>query len=284
MAPVHASVDIFFMTESQPLCMESTDRNEGTSRTIQSVDASLEILITLVEEGPMTITEVAEELDRSPSNVLVHLRTLERREFVVEEDNEYRPGLRYYDIGENVKHGYGIFQHGRGPADQLADDIDEYVWLMVEEHGKAYYLYKTGGEQAVESGAYTLGSRWHLNTTAGGKVVLAHMDDEAVDAVIDRHSLGSMTPNSITDRDELKTELDTIREEGIAFDDEEAAVGIRSVAAPVRGVDGLIGTITVSGPVSRLDGDRFTETIPRKLREQADVIRIKYNGASATDY
>jgi DNA-binding IclR family transcriptional regulator len=110
------------------------------------------------------------------------------------------------------------------------------------------------------------------------------MDDEAVDAVIDRHSLGSMTPNSITDRDELKTELDTIREEGIAFDDEEAAVGIRSVAAPVRGVDGLIGTITVSGPVSRLDGDRFTETIPRKLREQADVIRIKYNGASATDY
>ncbi|WP_255152316.1 IclR family transcriptional regulator [Halorarius halobius] len=264
--------------------MGSTNRNEGTGRTIQSVDASLEILTTLVEAGPMTITEVADDLDRSPSNVLAHLTTLERREFVVEEDNEYRPGLRYYDIGEKAKHGYGIFQHGREPADQLADDIGEYVWLMVEEHGKAYYLYKTGGEQAVESGAYTLGSRWHLNTTAGGKVVLAHMDDEAVDTVIDRHGLGSMTPNSITDREELMAELDTIREEGIAFDDEEAAVGIRSVAAPVRGVDGLIGTITVSGPVSRLDGDRLTETLPRKLREQADIIRIKYNGASATDY
>lgn len=264
--------------------MGSTNRNEGTQRTIQSVEASLEILTTLVEEGPMTITEVAEELDRSPSNVLAHLTTLERREFAVEENNEYRPGLRYYDIGEKAKHGYGIFQHGREPADQLADDIGEYVWLMVEEHGKAYYLYKTGGEQAVESGAYTLGSSWPLNTTAGGKVVLAHMDDEAVDAVIDRHGLGSMTPNSITDREELKSELDTIREEGIAFDDEEAAVGIRSVAAPVRGVDGLIGTITVSGPASRLDGEWLTETLPPKLREQADIIRIKYNGASATDY
>lgn len=264
--------------------MESTNQNKGTRRTIQSVDASLAILTTLVEEGPMTLTEVANHLDRSPSNVLAHLTTLERQEFVVEEDQQYRPGLRYYEIGEKAKHNYGLFQHGRDPADQLADDTGEYVWLMVEEHGRAYYLYKAGGEQAVESGAYTLGSRWHLNTTAGGKVVLAYMDEGEIDEVLDRHGLGSMTPNSITDRAELKEELDTIREEGIAFDYEEAAVGIRSIATPVRGVDGLIGTITISGPVSRLDGDRLTETLPSKLREQADIIRIKYNGASATDY
>jgi DNA-binding IclR family transcriptional regulator len=127
---------------------------------------------------------------------------------------------------------------------------------MLEEHGKAYYLYKTGGEQAVEGGAYTLGSRRHLNTTAGGKLVLAHIDDE----VLDRHGLGSMTPNSITDRAGLTEELDTICEDGIAFDDEEAAIGIRSVAVPVGGVNGLIGTVTVSGPENRLDGDRLAET------------------------
>jgi DNA-binding IclR family transcriptional regulator len=95
--------------------MGSTNQSEGTRRTIQSVDASLELLTTLVEKGSMTITEVANALDHSLSHVLAHLTTLERREFVVEKDNEYRPGLRYYDIGEKAKHGYGIFQHGREP-------------------------------------------------------------------------------------------------------------------------------------------------------------------------
>lgn len=141
------------------------------NNVIKSVDASLTIVETLTNDGPMTITELAEKLDRSPSNVLAHLRTLQRRGFVVEEDAHYRPGLRYNEIGNAMKTNYPLYVYGTEPADDLGVETGEYVWLMVAEQERGYYLYKTGGEDAVESGAYTTGSRWHLNATASGKVV-----------------------------------------------------------------------------------------------------------------
>ena len=262
--------------------MSDTPGDGGHSK-IQSVGASLDLVMALTNEGPMTITELAEALDRSPSNVLAHLRTLQERGFAVEEDGRYRPGLRYYEIGNRIKQNYPLYVHGTEPADDLAAETGEFVWLMVEEQGRGYYLYKTGGDDAVESGAYTMGSRWHLNSTASGKVVLAHMDEQRVDEVLDTHGLKSMTPNTITDREELKAELETIREEGVARDREESAVGIRGVAAPVRGLDGVIGTVSISGPASRIKGDYFEDVLPGKVTEAADIIRIKYNGASAVD-
>ncbi|WP_340101815.1 IclR family transcriptional regulator [Salinibaculum salinum] len=251
--------------------------------TIKSVEASLNIVEELTYAGPVTLTELAERLERSPSNVLAHLRTLRQRGFVVKENDNYRPGLRYYEFGNNIKSNYPLYVHGTEPADTLAAETGEFVWLMVTEQGRGYYLYKTGGEDAVESGAYTMGSRWHLNATASGKVVLADMDDAQLDVVLDAHGLKSMTPNTITDREELEAELETVREQGYARDKEEAAIGIRGVAAPVEGLDGVIGAVSVSGPASRIKDGYFQEELPKKVKEVADIIRIKYNGASAVD-
>jgi len=261
--------------------MPNTPSDDHTK--IKSVDASLDIITTLTNNGPMTITELAETLDRSPSNVLTHLRTLRERGFAVEENDRYRPGLRYYEIGNKTKEDYPLYVHGTDPADKLAAETGEYVWLMVEEQGRGYYLYKSGGTKAVESGAYTMGSRWHLNSTASGKAILAHMEDATVDKVLDTHGLKSMTPNTITEREELKAELAEIREDGFARDREESAVGIRGVAAPVQGLDGVIGTVSVSGPASRIEGEYFETELPKKVQETADIIRIRYNGTSAVD-
>lgn len=250
---------------------------------IKSVDTSLDIIETLTTDGPMTITELAETLDRSPSNVLAHLRTLERRGFAVKENDRYRPGLRYYEVGNSIKENYPLYVHGVEPADDLAAETGEFVWLMVVEQGLGYYLYKTGGEDAVESGAYTTGSRWPLNATASGKVMLAHMDEDRLETVLDRHGLHSKTPNTITDYEEMASELETIREQGFARDHEESAVGIRGVAAPVRGLEGVIGTVALSGPASRIESEYFESTLPQLVKETADIIRIKHNGASAAD-
>lgn len=262
--------------------MTTTPPDDGGPK-IKSVGTSLDIVQTLTDDGPMTITELAETLDRSPSNVLAHLRTLQDRGFAVKENDTYRVGLRYYEIGHTIKQHYPLYVHGTDAADELAAETGEYVWLMVEEQGRGYYLYKSGGENAVESGAYTMGSRWHLNSTASGKVMLAQMDESRVDEILDTHGLKSMTPNTITDRAELKEELERIREEGFARDEEESAVGIRGVAAPVQGLDDVIGTVSVSGPASRIKGEYFRDVLPQKVKETADIVRIKYNGASAVD-
>jgi DNA-binding IclR family transcriptional regulator len=101
------------------------------------------------------------------------------------------------------------------------------------------------------------------------------MPDEAVDEVIDARGLPPLTEHTITDEATLREELADIREEGVAFDDEERVRGLRSVAVPIRTEAGeVVGAISVAGPTSRLDGDRFASTLPRRLLSAANVIEL----------
>ncbi|MFC7197268.1 IclR family transcriptional regulator [Halosimplex aquaticum] len=95
--------------------------------------------------------------------------------------------------------------------------------------------------------------------------MLAYMDDERLDGIIEEHGLPSVTENTITDEDELRAELGAIRERGYATDDEERLEGIRCVAAPVRtSGDEVVGAVSVSGIKSRMQGEHFRERVPRR--------------------
>jgi len=84
-----------------------------------------------------------------------------------------------------------------------------------------------------------------------------------------------MTPNTVTTRDALEAELDDIRERGVAFDGEERAEGIRCVAAPITDNHGnLRGSVSVSGPSTRMKDDRFRSEIPEAVQNIATVIGI----------
>ncbi len=255
-------------------------RSQGSgSPEVKAVNSTLELLSTLEQEGEQTATDLAEILDRSVSSVHSHLKTLERRGFVVENDHKYRPGLRFFEIGQKVRRDYAdIYQSGVEVADELAADTDEFVWLTTEEQNKAVYIYKTSGDKGIESSAYPLGTQWPLHTTAAGKAILSQKDDETIEYIIDQQGLPATTENTITDRSELFDEIETIRKEGVAFDDEESAVGLRAAAAPVEGFDEYIGAIEISGPVSRMQDARYREKIPDQLRNASNIITIKYRG------
>ena len=62
-----------------------------------------------------------------------------------------------------------------------------------------------------------------------------------------------MTKHTITTKDDLLAELDTVRSRGYAIDDEECEPGVRCVAAPIRDyTENVVASISVSGPVSRM--------------------------------
>jgi DNA-binding IclR family transcriptional regulator len=156
--------------------------------------------------------------------------------------------------------------------DDLAAETGEVAQFATEEHGRAVYLDKARGEQAVNT-ASTVGKREYIHCISLGKAMLAHLPEERVEGIVDRHGLPAQTPNTITDRETLFEELETTRERGYAVDDEEKIEGVRCVAAPLTD-DGVVGAISISGPSSRMDGERFREELPRKLLRWANVIEI----------
>jgi hypothetical protein len=156
----------------------------------------------------------------------------------------------------------------------LVLNADELANLVVEEHGWGVYLAVERGENAVAIDTY-VGKREHLHSTAAGKAILAHLPTERVEAIVERRGLPGHTTDTLTSREALFERLDTIRERRFAFDREENLPGLRCVAAPITSDDGtVLGGISVSGPTSRLEGDRLEHELSDQITRISNIIEI----------
>lgn len=247
-------------------------QSDGTARTVKSVQTAIDIVEYLRHSGEAGVTELATALDRSKGTVHSHLATLLENEYVVKNGDQYGLSLKYLDLAEHVKSGLDVYDAVIDELKDLAAETGEVAQFATVEHGRAVYLYKARGDQAVNT-ASTVGKREWIHCIALGKAMLSQLPDERVDEIIDRHGLPEQTPNTTTDRATLFEELETIRERGYAIDDEEKIEGVRCVAAPLTN-DGVVGAISISGPSSRMQGDRFRDELPHKLLRSANVIEI----------
>lgn len=240
---------------------------------VQTTARTFEIIKMLKEVDSAGVTELADRLDMGKSAVHSHLSTLEEYEYVVKSDEEYSLGLRFLQLGGYTRNGMELFKMGKPEADALAEETDELVNIAVEEHDNCVYLYRSRGSRSVNLDIYA-GLRELMHATALGKAMMAYMDEERVDEILGDGQLEPATDNSIIDPDELRDRLSHVREKGYAIDDEECLTGLRCVAAPIKGDDGVIGAISVSAPTSRLKGERLTADVPDQVVSAANVIEL----------
>jgi DNA-binding IclR family transcriptional regulator len=246
---------------------------ERAPRTVQAVQTAFDIVDVLQERGGAGVTELAGELDRSKSTVHCQLTTLLENEYVVKRDDTYRLSLRYLHLGEVVKSRYDVLEVVPSELDDLATETGEVAQFATEEHGRAVYLYKANGEKAVRT-ASTIGKREYLHCLSLGKAILAHLPRERVVQIVERHGLPRKTANTVTSEEVLFEQLDRVRERGYAIDDEEMISGLRCIAAPVTGPDGVLGAVSISGPSSRMTDERFEDELSALVKRSANIIEI----------
>lgn len=243
-------------------------------RTVQAVQTALDVIEYLQNVESAGVTELADEVGRSKGTVHSHLTTLVQNHYLTKEDDEYQLSLRYLDLGETVKDRLGFYDVIRSELDDLAAESDELAQFATEEHGQAVYLYKSRGEKAVES-ASSVGKREYPHCISLGKAILAYLPQERTEEIIEQNGLPQYTSQTITTPGELFEELEQIRNQGYAFDNEEKIDGLKCVAAPVIDPDGhVLGALSVSGPSSRMTGERFTDTLPEMVTRSANVVEI----------
>lgn len=245
-----------------------------SKKTIKSGVKMLAIIEGLKDLEGARVTELADHLGMTKATVHHHLSTLEQEEYVVKENKTYYTGLRFLELGERARDRLKIHKVAQPEIEKLAAKTGELANVAVEEHGWAVYLYRARGEDAVHLDTYT-GKRVLPHCTGLGKAMIAQYDEERVDGIIERFGLPANTEHTITNRDQLFEELEEVRRTGIAFDREEAFSGLRCVAAPIVDDSGnAVGAISVSGPTSRMKGERFKEEIPEIIDRAANVIEL----------
>ena len=247
---------------------------QKANNPIKSDLTLLDILEALESMDGAGITDIAERADTTKSTAHNHLNTLRQRGYVVKQGQEYFLSYRFLELGEQTRYRTSLYEFARPVMDDLSRDVDKLANLCAEEDGKAVYLYRTKSNSelrfSTRAGETTL-----LHCVGIGKAILSQLPESRVDEIIDQHGLPSRTEKTITDREALLTELARIREQGVAFDDEEYGEGLRCVAAPITGSAGsVLGAISVSGPLTHLQGDYFEETLPNEIQQAANVIEL----------
>ncbi|WP_049898163.1 IclR family transcriptional regulator [Halococcus agarilyticus] len=143
--------------------------------------------------------------------------------------------------------------------------------LVVPEFGHAVYAVtaSSGRELPIR-----LGSRVPLHATAPGKAVLAAAPSTVIEEYIETHGLAALTRRTTTSAADLRDELGVISDRGLAFDRDEAFEGVRSVAAPIRCQDEVVGALAVAGPGERFSGKRLEEDLPGLVLTHANDIEL----------
>jgi DNA-binding IclR family transcriptional regulator len=117
---------------------------------------------------------------------------------------------------------------------RLAYETGETINLAVLDQTETLIL------QVIESAhefrmTGKVGSRRPFYLTALGKAIAAYLNRENLETLLQNLQclFRSPTPNSIRDLSRLKAELDLVKRQGYAIDNEEVVAGVRAIAAPI---------------------------------------------------
>ncbi|WP_083899922.1 MULTISPECIES: IclR family transcriptional regulator [Haloferax] len=274
-------ISYYEMGSNQP-----TDKDDGGSPggegrpegvLVSSVAKSIDIIESLRELREPTVSEVATHLGYSVSSVYKHLATLEDRGYVVKDDHLYRPSLRFFEIGSEINRQWlDVYEPARTALEELAQETGENCWLMIEEQGTGVMVCNVSGKDALEPGYFYEGKRAELYRSAAGKAILANLSQDKRNKIIESAEFDKLTEHTIASRETLRDELEQIRADGFAVNDEEAQPNIRALGAPIMDVDNrVLGAISISGPTSRISGEYYETELPEILAEKTNIIEIK---------
>jgi DNA-binding IclR family transcriptional regulator len=247
--------------------------NPNMRRTVKTADTVFDIIQKLQESDGNTVTELSNSLDLAKSTVHTYLSTLEQKEYVVKKDNSYQLSLKFLDHGMYAMQDHDLTSAARPILEQTATETGELVWIIVEEHGRAVYLDRVKGDKAVQTSGRR-GLRTYLHVLASGKCILANMDEEEVNRILDRHGLPAQTENTVTNREELVTELQRVREEGYAYNREEEVSGIHAIGAPIIQGGTVHGGVSIAGPATRFQDEDYDWKMRKATIEAANTIEL----------
>lgn len=247
----------------------NTDRQDGDVG-VATTRKTFTILEALADEEGLTITELTRRTGLSKSTVYRHLATLTDMGYVIGRGDEYYIGFRLLEISEqarNRKAGYAV---AKRKVFELGQETGERATFIVEEDYEGVYVHRYGNLAET-----MIGQRRPLHALASGKVILAEWSDDEVAAFVATKGLEAYTDATITDPDVLEAELDRVRTQGYAVNEEEYMDGLCGVAVPVYTPDDeLLGALGLFGPTSRFKDEFLHEELPDRLRDKAGEIRV----------
>ena len=245
------------------------------NQKLNSIEKALTILSSFSPYNQeMGTIEISQKLGFHKATVSRILLNLARRGFLQQNPRtkKFMLGPSIFQLARAINQSlHNNLVHMAKPyIDDLRDKLKETVVLEVLSGKNTIIVYLAEGPRLVRL-AGTVGDILPLHVAAGAKAILAFLSEEKMESLLGGE-LARFTPNTITDRAILHKQLQKIKREGYAHDEEEHDVGINAVAAPIFDNEKKpIAAVVVAGPSQRITWGRHSTIVPM-LKETAAKI------------
>ena len=256
---------------------QGIERRDHNREQVTSVERALSILELLASRNQgLSTSEISRVAGVPKSSTSYLLRTLVTRGYVRRdpESGQHTLGIRVLSLGGEAMQGMALRELALPHLRQLVETTRLGAHLAILDHGDAVYIERIESPGFIKMDIWN-GRRVAPQATAVGKALICHLSREEVQEIAGLHPLRPVSPRTIVTLPHLFEELAAICRRGYAIDDEEHAVGVRCVAAPVFAASGEVAAaIGVTGTVSQLNDDhlpslgKIVQTAALKLSAQ----------------
>jgi IclR family transcriptional regulator, pca regulon regulatory protein len=252
---------------------------------VQSLERGLMVIRTFSEESrEQTLAEVARRSGLNRASARRFLLTLEKLGYVGSDGRRFWLRPKILDLGYASYLASTRVWDGAQPHMQLlVASVHESSSATVLDGDDIVYVMRVPTKRIMTVNL-TVGTRLPAYPTSMGRVLLAHLPPDQLDAYLDRIEPQPLTARTVTDKTQLRTTLDQVRRQGWALVDQELEEGVRSVALPLHGGDGtVIAAINLSGHAGRISLETLVAEFLPALRNTVTTIErdIKTIPASA---
>src|SRR6185437_824213 len=215
-------------------------RRETGPDFIEALARGLDVIRAFGPRQPvMSLAAVATATELARPTARRILLTLEQLGYVRAVPGGYELTPRVLDLGMSYVLSRNLWEVARPHLEALVARTHESSSIAQLDGSDIVYVARVAVPKIVAL-AVTIGTRFPALQTSLGKVLLAGLPPEQVDRVLAESSRSGITARWQPDQAERDAALREVRARGWSLTDEQLALGIRSVAAPLRDGDGRV--------------------------------------------
>jgi IclR family pca regulon transcriptional regulator len=224
------------------------------------------------ESGPLSLSEVARRCDLTRAAARRFLITLADLGYVRQTGRDFTLRPRVLELGFSYLSGLDVVDVARPHLEELSHELDESASISVLDGREIVYVARVPTRR-IMSVSIAVGTRFPAYATSMGRVLLAALPDDELDAQLAHAEAHPLTDRTATDAGELRRLVLAARRHGHAIVDQELEAGLRSAAVPLRDPSGsTVAAMNVSTHAGRTSVDDLVDRVVPRLRLAADAI------------
>lgn len=199
---------------------------------VQSLEKGLRVLMAFSKESQlMTLTDVAKVTNLSRAAARRFLLTYVHLGYMKTDGKFFELTPKVLNLGYNYLSSLDIKDIAKPFLINLSKVVNETCSVAAMDGAEVVILVRQQVSR-IMTFSIGIGSRLPTHVTAVGRVILA-MNEHLQTQLLDAFDYKNYTINTITNKDNLKLELQRIKEQGWAFIDQELEAGVRALAVPI---------------------------------------------------